>query len=107
MAVKSPQKSEQTISFAQLADQRLGTLPLALSATASSGLAVSFTSLTPGVCTVDGNTVSLRTAGLCTLVATQEGNETINPATPVTQSFTVTNLGSGGVQKLYLPVVTR
>jgi hypothetical protein len=106
-AVKSPQKSEQTLSFAQPADQQLGAPPVTLNASASSGLAVSFTSHTPAVCTVNGNTVTLRTAGLCTLVATQEGNATINPATPVTQSFTVTSPGSGGVQKLYLPVVAR
>ena len=80
----------QTISFGALADQGLGAAPFAVSANASSGLPVSFASLTGGVCAVSGNTVSLVAAGLCTIQATQAGNATYAAATPVNQSFTVT-----------------
>jgi len=43
----------QTISFAPLGDQVLGTMPFVLSATASSGLPVAFSSLTTSICVVN------------------------------------------------------
>jgi hypothetical protein len=104
-AVKSSQKSDQTITFAKPVAKQLGDLPFALSASASSGLAVSFTSNTPGVCTVSGNTVTLIGAGTCSITATQDGNAMINPASPVTQSFSVSTQGGG--QWVYLPMVAR
>jgi hypothetical protein len=107
-AVKSSQKSDQTITFAKPADKKLGDLPFALSASASSGLAVSFTSNTPAVCTVSGTTVTLLATGTCSITATQDGNALINPASPVTQSFTVSSQGGGdNTRKVYLPLVTR
>jgi hypothetical protein len=106
-AVKSTQKSDQTITFAKPADRQLGDPPFALSASASSGLAVSFASNTPGVCTVGGDTVTLLATGVCSIIATQDGNATINPASPVTQSFTISTQGGGGEQKAYLPLVVR
>jgi hypothetical protein len=62
---------------------------LPLSATASSGLTVSFASLTTGVCTVSGTVASLTNPGTCTIQATQAGNATYAAAQPVNQSFTV------------------
>jgi hypothetical protein len=109
-AVKSTQKTDQTITFAKPADKQLGDLPFALSASASSGLPVSFTSNTPGVCTISGNTVTLIATGTCSITAAQEGNALINPASPVTQSLTVSPQGGGGggdEQKLYLPLISR
>jgi hypothetical protein len=106
-AVKSTQKSDQTITFAKPADKQLGDPPFDLSASASSGLAVSFISNTPGVCTVNGATVTLLTTGVCAITATQEGNATINPASPVTQSFGVSSQGGSNEQRAYLPVVAR
>lgn len=106
-AVKSSQKSDQTITFGKPADRALGDLPFALSATASSGLPVSFTGNTPSVCTVNDGLVTLLAVGACSITATQEGNALINPATPVTQSFTITSPSGGGGQKLYLPAVVR
>lgn len=105
-AVKSTQKSDQTITFGKPADKKLGDLPFTLSASASSGLAVSFSSNTPAVCTVSGNTVTLLALGTCSLTAAQDGNAQINPATPVTQSFAVTSQGSGG-QRVFLAVISR
>lgn len=106
-AVKSNQKSDQTITFGKPVDKALGDLPFALSATASSGLPVSFTGNTPSVCTVNDGLVTLIAVGACSITATQDGNAMINPATPVTQSFTVAGQGGGGGRKLYLPVVVR
>ncbi len=78
-----------TITFSALPSQVLGTAPFAISASASSGLAVTFASLTPAVCTVSGSTVTLLATGACTIQATQPGNTTFQAATPVSQSFTV------------------
>jgi hypothetical protein len=81
----------QTISFGSIADMPVGST-VKLSASASSGLAVSFSSQTPTTCTVTGNDVSLVTVGTCTLAANQAGNASYAPASTVTQSFGVTPL---------------
>jgi uncharacterized protein (TIGR03437 family) len=80
----------QTITFAALASQTFGTAPFLVSATASSGLTVSFTSTTSSVCTVAGATVTILTVGVCTIQANQTGNSYFGPAAPVTQFFNVT-----------------
>jgi hypothetical protein len=82
-------KANQTISFGALSNQNFGAAPFTVSATASSGLKVSFTSLTTGVCKVSGTTVTLAGVGTCTIQAAQAGNADYNPATSVPQSFTV------------------
>jgi hypothetical protein len=93
----------QTISFSQIPNQTLGTAPLSLTATASSGLPVSFASNTLAICTVSGTTasgfqVALVAVGTCTIVAAQDGNSTSGAsaghstyaaAALVTQSFTI------------------
>ena len=80
----------QTISFGALSNQAFGTTPFTLSATASSGLAVTFASTTSPVCTVSHTTVTLLAGGICSIQATQAGNATYAAATPVNQSFQVT-----------------
>src|ERR1700744_567474 len=61
-----------------------------LSATATSGLAVTFSSQTPAVCSVSGTTVTGITAGTCTVAANQAGDATQWAAAPtVTQNVTV------------------
>src|SRR5262249_33986249 len=94
----------QTITFGALANQVLGTPPFAVSATASSGLPVSFASLTGTFCSVSGSTVTLLKAGTCTIQASQAGNATYNPATPVNQSFQITASPSVDVAVFGLPV---
>jgi uncharacterized protein (TIGR03437 family) len=80
----------QTIAFGTLTNQVYGTAPFTVSATASSGLAVSFNSQTAGVCTVSGNTVTLLAGGQCTIEATQTGNANYSAAPAVDRSFQVT-----------------
>jgi len=58
----------------------------------SSGNPVLFSSLTTGVCTVGGSTVSFSAAGPCQVAANQTGNQNYNAAAQVLQSMTV---GSG------------
>jgi uncharacterized protein (TIGR03437 family) len=81
--------STQTIVFGAIANVAFGAAPFAISATASSGLPVSFTSLTTAVCTVSGSLVTLAAVGTCTIQATQPGNANYAPAAPVNQSFQV------------------
>ena len=76
--------ASQAISFPNPGTQTFGTAP-ALSATASSGLAVAFASSTPGVC----STTAFVSSGTCTIIASQAGNATFAAAPPVTQSFAV------------------
>jgi len=80
----------QAISFGPLNNQALGSIPPALSAIATSGLTVYFSSNTSTVCTASGTTVTLVATGACTIVANQPGDAGFIAATPVTQSFTVT-----------------
>ncbi|HEV2217375.1 MAG TPA: hypothetical protein VGV88_07355 [Candidatus Dormibacteraeota bacterium] len=80
-------KQDQTISFAPLPVKVLGDPPFAITATASSGLPVSFTAAGP--CSVTGNTVSLSATGVCTITATQDGNDSFNPAPSLSRSFNV------------------
>ena len=81
----------QTITFVAPADRMATDADFDLSATASSGLAVTYTSSTPSVCTVSGVTVSMVATGTCTIVAAQAGgaNSGTNYATAptVTRSF--------------------
>jgi hypothetical protein len=89
----------QTITFPTIPTQTVGT-PLTLSATATSGLAVTFTPTTTSICTVSGGTATFLATGTCTIDANQSGNTTYAPAAMVPQSFTVnpapTFVGSGG-----------
>ena len=79
----------QTITFAALSNRTANSAPFTLSATASSGLPVSFASTTAPVCTVSGNSVTVVTPGTCSVTASQGGNTNYNAAASVTQSFTV------------------
>jgi hypothetical protein len=82
-------KAGQTITFGVLANKTVGAADFTLSATASSGLAVSFSASATGSCTVSGTTVHVTGAGSCTITASQAGNANFNAATNVAQSFTI------------------
>jgi YD repeat-containing protein len=62
---------------------------ITVSAIADSGLAVTFTSTTPSVCTVSGTTVNALAGGTCSIAADQTGNANYNAATQVTRNITV------------------
>ena len=86
----APALQPQTINFGPLVNEMFGTPPFQVSATATSGLAVSFASLTSGVCTVLRGYVTLGSVGTCTIQATQAGNANWAAAAAVNQSFSVT-----------------
>ena len=81
--------TSQTITFNTLAGKTYGDAPFTVSATASSGIPVTFSSLTTAICTLGGTTVTLVAAGTCTIQASQSGNATYAAATAVSRSFTV------------------
>jgi hypothetical protein len=81
--------SPQAITFVQPADKVFGAAAFAVSAMASSGLAVGIASLTSTVCTVSVKTITLVAAGTCTLRATQGGNSTFAAAASIDRSFKV------------------
>jgi hypothetical protein len=89
-------QASQIITFGALSNQALGAPPLTVSATASSGLPVSFASITPAVCTVSGATVTLGAVGACTIQATQSGNANYAAAPPVNESFQVSGYTISG-----------
>ena len=87
-SVNSIVKLDQTITFGPLSDKTIGDAPFDVSATASSGLPVSF-SIVSGPATILGNTITITGTGLVTVRANQSGNDTYNPAPNVDQTFTV------------------
>jgi methionine-rich copper-binding protein CopC len=82
-------KASQSISFNTPGGKTVGDAPFALTATASSGLAVSYTSSNTSVATISGNTVTIAGAGTATITASQPGNGNYNSATPVERTLTV------------------
>jgi hypothetical protein len=91
-----PVITPQTISFALLVAPKVGDPPFTISASASSGLPVSFKSLTPTIASVNGNVVTILKAGNATIVANQAGNTQFSAAPQVTQSFAVSAPITGG-----------
>ena len=79
----------QTITFPSLPGKQPGDAPFALGATASSGLAVSYTSSDTNVATVSGNVVTVVGTGSSLITAVQSGDATYLAATPVAQTLTV------------------
>lgn len=89
--------TSQSITFNAIPNKTLGDVPFALNATASSGLAVTYSAQTPTICSVTGNTVNLLQAGTCAITASQSGDSTYAAASDVTQSFIVAaGTGTGG-----------
>jgi hypothetical protein len=77
----------QTISFDQPANKIFGDAPFAVSATASSGLPVSFAA--SGACAAHGAVVTLTGAGTCTITASQAGNSDFSPAQDISRTFSI------------------
>jgi uncharacterized repeat protein (TIGR02543 family) len=84
-------KASQTITFDPLPPRTLGMGPFALSASASSGLAVSFASSNGSICSVSDTTLALVSAGTCTITASQAGNTNYDSATSISRSFLISS----------------
>ncbi|HRR16715.1 MAG TPA: gliding motility-associated C-terminal domain-containing protein, partial [Bacteroidales bacterium] len=86
-------RANQTIIFAPLPEKTYGDADFNITATASSGLPVSFSSSNTSVATVTGNLVHIAGAGTTTISASQPGNENYNPAQDVEQILTINKAG--------------
>jgi FtsP/CotA-like multicopper oxidase with cupredoxin domain len=84
-------KGNQTITFASLPNKTTSDPDFNVSATASSGLSVSFAA--SGTCTIAGTLVHITGAGTCTVTASQAGNTNYNAATNVARTFAITSAG--------------
>ncbi len=90
-AVSSPftvNKNTQTIAFDALANKTYGDAAFPVSATASSGLPVTF-SIVSGPATITGSLVRITGVGTVTVRAAQAGDDSWAAATPVDRSFSV------------------
>jgi hypothetical protein len=100
-------KTNQTITFNALPVKMVGDADFNPGATASSGLAVTYTSSNTAVATIVNGNIHVVAAGTSVITASQAGNDVFNPAANVTQTLTVdagvvsgatyilTNLASG------------
>lgn len=82
-------KEQQTISFGTLADAYYGDGPIALTATASSGLTVSYTSSDVSIASIVGERLMIHRAGKVNITVNQPGNAAYSAATPVVQELTI------------------
>ena len=87
-------RAEQTIDFAPLTGRPPSAPDFDVSATATSGLPVSFAAA--GQCTIAGRTVHLTGSGTCTITASQAGDGVWKPAASVARTFAI-----------HLPVLTN
>ena len=84
--------NSNVITFVATASVSMGTSPT-LTATATSGLPVTFTSSTGGVCAITlGGVLTPASVGSCTITAAQGGNAIFNAAIPVPQTFSINTL---------------
>ena len=86
-------KGDQTITFNPIPPQAVGYPDFNLTATASSGLTVSFTSSNPAVATVTGTLVHIVGEGTTVITASQAGSALWNPAPDVPQNLTINATG--------------
>ena len=82
-------QASQTITFGALANKILGAANFTLSATASSGLAVTYVSSNEAVATVSGNTIIIVGIGSTNITASQTGDTNYVAAPDVLQPLTV------------------
>lgn len=93
LAVAAP--GPQSITFNNPGSQNFGTTPT-LTANATSGLAVEFSTPTPSVCTITlGGVLNFVAAGSCTVNADQPGDGAWLAASTVSQTFTVLPITPG------------
>jgi len=72
-------RDPQAITFTPPATANLASKTVALSATASSGGAVTYATASTGICSITGSTLNLLMRGNCAITATQAGTTTLAP----------------------------
>jgi parallel beta-helix repeat protein len=84
-----PSKTTQTITFDELSEKTIGDDNFELTATASSGSSLNYTSSNADVVTISGSTVHIVGVGATVITATQVGDSNTNPAKEVKRTLTV------------------
>ncbi len=87
--IYAPTTLNQTITFNPLSNATYGDAPVTLTATASSGLPVSYTSSNTNVVTISGNTFIIIAPGTTTITALQGGNSGYYAAPNQTQNLLI------------------
>jgi uncharacterized repeat protein (TIGR03803 family) len=87
--VNSNSKIEQTITFNPLATKIFSNTPFNLTASSTSGLAITYTSSDTTIVSINGSTAKMLKAGTVTITASQAGNSSYNPAASVSQILTI------------------
>ncbi|MFM8912061.1 MAG: T9SS type A sorting domain-containing protein, partial [Flammeovirgaceae bacterium] len=82
-------KANQQITFQAIADKTLSDAPFGLSATSTSGLPISFTSLAVDKVTVNNTQATIVAGGRAIITASQAGNTNYNAAAVATQNFCI------------------
>ena len=85
----------QIISFPAMAVKVVGDADFNPNATASSGLAVTYSSSNTSVATIVNNQVHIVGAGTTVITASQSGNDDYAAATSVSKTLAVTNIATG------------
>ena len=98
-------KADQTISFSPLPDKKVSDPDFEISATATSGLPVTFSTDTTAVCTLtqvgEAWWVHLVAPGICSIKADQAGDASYNAAPQVVRSFGVS------LHRLFMPIIFK
>jgi hypothetical protein len=94
-------RDPQTITFTPVTTANIATKSLTLTATASSGGAVTYSTTSPDNCSISGSTLNLLKAGNCVVTASQVGTSIL---APVSASATILLTGAVVTSK---PVVTK
>jgi hypothetical protein len=94
-------RDPQTITFTLPASGDISTKRLSLSATASSGASVTYSTTSSDACSITGSTLNLLKAGNCVVTASQIGTSTLAPV-----STTATIMLTGAVIAT-APVATK
>jgi hypothetical protein len=95
-------RDPQTITFTPPTTVDIAGKTLALTATASSGGAITYSTTSVESCSVTGATLNLLKAGNCVITATQGGSSTLAPV-----SATATIMLTGTIAKPVVPVVSK
>ena len=84
--------TSQTITFGAIGSKTFASGTYTATASASSNLAITYTSENTDICTVDASTgvITFVKAGFCLITASQPGDTTYAAAEPVTQQFEIT-----------------
>jgi hypothetical protein len=86
----------QTLIFTPPSTINVAVESVTLSATASSGEAITYSSTSPNICTVSGPILSLRKAGNCSVTVSQAGTSTL---APVSATATIIVIGTAVASK--------